>query len=434
MKRIIWLVVIVLLVVGLGLIIARRGARKAPAVVKKPPVSVRVAKAGQGPIQSWVYGEGTARAVKRDFLTFQQQGKVIFIKKFGGRRELKAGDPVFGPKSDQNNGELLAQVDPRDFSSEVYMGKAGVSQASQQQEAVRAGIDQAETAYELAKTNYDRYQKLYNDGAVAKTQLESAKAALDNAAAGLRSSQAQLKAAGSTVQAASARLTKAELALERTSIYAPFDGIIAYINIKTGDFFSPARIDTSSEDGALHSVPIVIIDPSQYEITMELPSFSAGKVKVGQPAYVFIDRDLAEAVARGESLDGYLGRPDARGRVYSVSPAVSPGGRSVQIKIRTDQGDHPIKDGMHVTCWIVVEEKDNAVLVPPNVFLQRRLKSYVFIVDPAAKTARMTETALGLSGLSAQEITSGVNPGDLVVTDGRHDLVSGAPVKIIETH
>lgn len=63
----------------------------------------------------------------------------------------------------------------------------------------------------------------------------------------------------------------------------------------------------------------------------------------------------------------------ARGEVYSVNPAVNPGGRSIQVQIRTTQGADHLRDGMFVACWIAAEQKPDAIVAPFDALLYEEI-------------------------------------------------------------
>ena len=219
--------------------------------------------------------------------------------------------------------------------------------------------------------------------------------------------------------------------MERSSIYAPFDGILTYVNIRQGDYFAANLVDLGSEEALLRTIPMVIIDPSQFEVTLELPYFEGVLVMPGQPALIMTSAHSGPSVSDLKS-NAPLKEGMVRGTVFSVNPAVSPGGRSIQVKVRTAPGPQGIRDGMFVTCWIVVEEKADAVVVPFDVFIYRQNRPYVFRVEQKGKRVEQIEIVEGISGLSLQEILRGVEDGELLVTDGRHRLSNGAPVDVIE--
>ena len=68
--------------------------------------------------------------------------------------------------------------------------------------------------------------------------------------------------------------------------------------------------------------------------------------------------------------------------MYSVSPAVKPGGRSIQVKLRTTgKAIRGISDGLCVSAWLVTEEKDEALVLPRNALLFRGNAVSAFVVD-----------------------------------------------------
>ncbi|MBU2550310.1 MAG: efflux RND transporter periplasmic adaptor subunit [Proteobacteria bacterium] len=430
-KKVLFVAVLLAAIIAVAVIASvrlsgRRGLEQAR-TAKRPPLTVKAVRARLGPIQAWVSGQGTARAVRREFLTFEQSGKVVFVKKGENGRELKEGDRVQGPRGEDAQGELLAKVDERDFLNQARIAEAELAQTRQQGGISRAQLDKALADLKMAEADVERYRKLYERAAVSKRELDFHLNRLKSAETAVEASRAQTGAAGSGVASARARVGQSQVALERTRIYAPFDGILTYVNIREGDYFSPNLVNLNSEESLLRTIPMVIIDPSRYEITLELPYFDAMLLTPGQPAFI---------LAGGLSASG----PDeaspgaawtARGTVFSVNPAVSPGGRSVQVKIRTTQGAENLLDGMFVNCWIVAEEKKAAVVAPLNAFVYRQNRSYVFVVDEPSGQVAQRRVSEGIMGLTSQEISDGVTAGELLVTDGRHRLVDGSPVEVL---
>ena len=304
-------------------------------------------------------------------------------------------------------------------------------ESRQQVKIARSRINEAKAQLELAEENLKRHEKLYRVKAISKHELDVARTRVKTARTALNSAKATLEAAQSGVKAAQARMKQAQLPMERSSIYAPFDGTLTYVNIQEGDYFAPNLVNSGSEEALLKTIPMVVIDPTQFEITMELPYFEGALVRPDQPAIIMTSADVIPSAA-----DLQPGTPlhngAMRGTVFSVSPAISPGGRAIQVKVRTEKGPQGIRDGMFVTCWIIVEEKADAIVVPYDVFVYRKNKPYVFVVDEKKGIVQKRPVVEGIAGLSTGEILEGVQEGELVVNDGRHRLSNGAPVAIIE--
>jgi RND family efflux transporter MFP subunit len=436
-KRKILLIIPLILVIagvtGLALWRIQERAEEASALkdTSPQPLGVRCIRSVRGPIHALVFGEGTARAVRREFLTFEHPGKVTFLKVNADGRPISEGDRVRGPQPGQPLGELLASVDKRQHVEELKVAGSGLVASKQQVAVARAEIAQAEAQQQLAVDDFKRKETLYNVKAISKHELDVARTNLKTADTAVQSARARLESALSDVAAAEARIKQARLPMERSSIYAPFDGVLTYVNIKQGDYFAANLVDLSSEEALLRTIPMVIIDPDQFEVTLELPHFEGVLTRPGQPAFIMTSAHTAPSIA-DVARDSQLPDGVIRGAVFSVNPAISPGGRSIQVKVRTDEGAKGIRDGMFVMCWIVVEEKTAAVVVPFDVFIYRQNAPYVFRVNETEKRVEQVAVVEGISGLSRQEILQGVGEGELLVTDGRHRLSNGAPVDVIE--
>ncbi len=233
-------------------------------------------------------------------------------------------------------------------------------------------------------------------------------------------------------------MKQANVYLENAEIRSPIDGIVAYMNIEEGFYFTQNMVKTSNESEALTSIPFVIIDPSQFEVIVDVPSFDAQRIEVGQKVIVLPGGTADQTVLgvlEGESLadrDPSEVAWQADAEVYAVNPAINPGGRSVQVKIRTRGNVSKLRDGMFVTCWIATEESDEAIVAPLDAFLYQENGPFVFVYQPESQTVQRRIVTFGIRGLSRYEIASGVEADELLVTDGRYKLVDGTPVQTIE--
>ncbi|GAB4540774.1 MAG: efflux RND transporter periplasmic adaptor subunit [Pleurocapsa sp.] len=447
------------------------------------PLSVRTTEALQEPIQNWISNEGTVRAVNYKHLAFEVEGDVTYLADRGGRR-LREGDRV-------TQGELLAKVDDRELLADVSQAQAAIAEARQnrataaaqiaqaqaqlqqarsQVRQVQSQVNKAQTSRNLAQTQLERYGLLVEQGAISESEYDtrvstlqdaeadvtaaqaevvSAQEQVRSAQAQVRAAQEQYKATQSAITTAEARLSQAEVALEGTRLYAPFDGIVAYLNITEGEYYSPQVVSSQlggDYQGILDRIPMVIIDPAQYEVITDLAGTNSNKVRDGQTAIVAsaenIQRSLgvsntsnptfADAnnlTARSALLDNAI----ARGEVFSVNPAISPGGRAVEATISLlpeTTSNSNLKHGEQVTTWIAVEEAQEAVVVPLNAIVYRDRNPYIFVVN-SDNVVEQRQVQLGIKGITKQQILSGVAAGETVITQGQNPLVDGTPVKSV---
>lgn len=474
-KKYWWLlpVLAVMLAIGGGTVMRlRENASEEPTATQPASLSVRTATARRETLRAWVSSLGTVRAQEFQHLTFEVDGDVTYLAQRNGRR-LREGDRV-------QKGELLARVDDRQLLADVKQAQAAVAEAKQQRAAAAADVAQAQaqvsrarsqveqaqaqvtkaqTNRNLAQTELQRYRQLFRQGAIsasefdvrvsnlqdaeadvqaAQAQVTTAQNQVDAAQAQVRAAREQGEAAEARIETAQAQLAQARVALEGASIYAPFDGIVAYLNITEGQYFTPQIVTSQlggNYQGIVERIPMVIIDPSQFEVIVDLASPTGERVRPGQTAFVASKSDIKDASASTTYQDRLVRSARARGEVFSVNPAVSPGGRAIEATVRLNNEDTAdVQHGERVNTWIAVEEKQNAIVVPLNAIVRRDQQPYVFVVNNDKGVVEQRPVELGIKGITQREIITGVNPGEWVVTEGQNRLVDGAPVRVVERH
>lgn len=391
----------------------------------RPPVKVEVARVKLGPLSQWIMGEGTVRAVRREFLNFENPGKVVFIGNQADGTSLREGSRVYGPGEGETLGQLVARVDSREHLHTLKLYEAELAQARQGVRSARAELEQVEGQYELMKKNFGRAEILYKKGAYSVADYEEMKTNLSGARAGLKAAKADLKRAEAVVSSVTIRINQTKLIIEKTSIFAPFDGVIIRMNIRVGDYASLAPLNTIVEQELFDSAAVVVMDPNEFEITLELPSFYGTLVKENQRSLI---RSGEEITLSGEPRESVV-----KGSVYSVTPAITPDKRTIRVKIRANDSKRQLIDGSFVMGSIAVEEKEETLIVPTAALLFQNSKAYVFVVDLETRTAQRRDVQVGISDGSKTEITSGIEADQLVIVNGKYRIVNGAPVKLL-TH
>lgn len=443
-------------------------------------LSVRTVQVQKKPIRAWVASEGNVQAVDYKHLAFEVEGDVTYIVKRNGR-PLREGDRV-------TKGELLAKVDERELLADVSQAQAAIAEAQQNRAAAAAQIAQAQaqvqqarsqvqqaqaqvnkaqTARNLAQTDLERYRLLVQEGAISESEFDSRVSTVQDATADVTANQAQVaatqgqvnsaqaqvqaaqeqyKATQSAIDTAQARLTQAQVALEGARLYAPFDGIVAYLNINQGEYYSPQIVSSQlggDYQGILNRIPMVIIDPTQYEVIVDLAGSDGDRLKPGQSAFIASEVSMQQSIGTqnnfalnnsfNDSQQELLSdNARAKGEVFAVNPAISPGGRAIEATVRLQSettGD--IKHGEQVLTWIAVAEESEAVVVPLNAVVYRDQIPYVFVVNSEG-IIEQRQVQLGIRGITQQQIISGIKPEESVVTQGQNRLVDGAEVKIVD--
>ena len=388
-------------------------------------VSVEVKTVANSTIYDWAFSEGLAQGIRREYLNFEKGGKITFIAEDENGIAVRAGSQVQGPKSGERFGQLLARVDERTDLESVKNYEAALKSAQLAISLSQSKIKQAQNNYNLAKTSFARTEAVWKQKLIPKDQYESSRTELLNAEENLKTAKTELANAKNQERAAVAQLNQAKLGLEKTSIFAPFDGVLRKVNVTAGDFWTGPTGGVSDREKEAGSA-MVVVDNSQYEVTLNVPYYAAGKLRELQPVFISWSSALLTQSAQSEFTDGLV----AQGQIFSVSPSISLQQRAIEVKVHTDKGAELLKDGMHVMAWIMVDKKQDVLLIPNESLVIRNNKPYVFVEQDGK--AKLTKIEIGIEGLDNVEVTSGLTTGMRVITVGKHKLVDGTEVSVVQ--
>jgi HlyD family secretion protein len=219
----------------------------------------------------------------------------------------------------------------------------------------------------------------------AQASVDQAQAALDDLLTGptdqqIASSQAQLEQARLNVENARSALVDAQ-------IIAPFDGIIAQVNLNPGQLVNAA------------STVITLVDHSALHIDVSVDELDIAQVEVGQPARI-----------GPEALDGAV----IEGAVTRIAPTSTNDDGVVTYEVRVDIGDDgglPIRIGMTTDVEILVGSIQDALVVPTRAIQRDGQNEFVEILNGDNATQRIPvttgETIDGFTVVSG-DLTEGI--------------------------
>jgi len=213
-----------------------------------------------------------------------------------------------------------------------------------------------------------------------------------------------LRAAQLGMEKAQVALDKANNNLKKAVMVAPFDGVIAAVNIKEGD-------SLSAWDYATRTI-VEIIDPGKMELSAEVDEIDIPKVKLGQRAVISVDA-----------------LPDIQleGKVTSISPLATEESGLILYKIKVSF-DVPegsgLRAGMSATADIIINGRSNVLLVPNRAIGQDSQGKPVVKVMVGEQVEERA-VVIGISDGSQTEIVSGLNEGETVVIEKKAPTKSG---------
>ena len=212
-------------------------------------------------------------------------------------------------------------------------------------------------------------------------------------------SQQALDDANEAYKKATAQRQENEARVAKTDIRAPFAGTMGLRQVSVG-----AYLKAGDDIARLDKIDVMKLD-------FRVPEVYLGKIRRDQPVAVRVDAFPDEQFL---------------GRVYAVETTVDERTRTVLLRGRVDNPGARLRPGMFARIALELGANDKAVLVPEQAIVPRGEKNFVFrVVDGKAA---ITEVGLGSRRPGEVEITRGLGPGDVVVTDGQMKLQDGIPV------
>ncbi len=211
------------------------------------------------------------------------------------------------------------------------------------------------------------------------------------------------------------------------------DEVIAYVDAsrpgmtyKASPVKAPATgriISFSPTVGATVSQAMVIARISStddLEIKTSVAERFVSRVKLGQSASV--------------TFDAYPGE-NFTAKVSEVSPVLDTTTRTMAIKLRLSPPDPRVKVGMYARIRLITDSIRNAIVIPAGTIVTREGESYVFKLTPGSgqQVARLQKVSRGMTVDDKCEITSGLAPGDEIVSKGQSLLNDGSPVRVISS-
>src|SRR5690606_12766034 len=126
-------------------------------------------------------------------------------------------------------------------------------------QAAKAGVEEAKANLALAEVTRKRYETLIAERSAAQQELDQA--------------IVQAQQANAARDNALAQLEQAQLGVSESRLVSPINGVLARLNIERGRYFMPSAVQTNSEPNALRTVPALVIDPSRFEVRVDMPAY-----------------------------------------------------------------------------------------------------------------------------------------------------------------
>jgi membrane fusion protein (multidrug efflux system) len=305
------------------------------------PVEVAVARADT--VRDEIAATGQIESLQSIELRPEVEGRIVAIL-FHEGQEVAPGTPLF-------------QIDSTELAAQVA---------------------QLAAQRDLAQQDLARTKELIAQNAASTSDLEHAEASA-------RSADAQY------------RLQSTRLA--RTTVRAPFGGLVGQRFVSLGDY-----VTNSSRLLTLQTV-------NPQRASFQVPERFARSLKRGQ-----------QVTFRVAAIPGR----EFAGEVDFVDPVVQLPGRTILVKARVPNPQRLLQAGMFIEARLVTATRPRAVVVPEDAIVPLQGANFVWVVEEGKANRR--QVGLGVRTPGFVEIASGVDAGDQVVVGGLEMLFPGATV------
>ncbi len=329
-------------------------------------VSVAVASVQQQDVPVYLTGLGSVTAFNTANIKSRVDGQIMEVN-------FKEGQNV-------KQGELLIVIDPRPYQA-----------ALDQMQAQKFKDD---ATLKDAQLNLQRYTTLIPSGSIAQQQVDTQKALVDQLEGTVRTDQAQID--------------NARLQVTYCHITAPFNGRVGLRQVDKGNIVHASDTNPMLVLTQLQPIAVIFTLPED-----QLPTVAQHMKNSSLTVDAFSRDDQTKL---------------ASGKLQTIDNEIDQTTGTAKLKAVFDNKDNALWPNQFVNANLLLETRKQSTVVPTAAILRGPQGTYVYAVKPD-KTVEARNIVISLTQGNITTITSGLNVGDTVVTDGQDKLQTGSKVE-----
>ena len=365
-------------------------------------VPVQMAQAEQGRINAYVEERARTTLPRVYRLTMPLEGRIEPIT-------LEAGTPV-------KKGQVVAMMDLSDLKTMMEEVQDMVTAMDQTVAASREKIKASQAEMDYAKWLLEAQEKLYQKKQISQNLLREAKKSYIEAQVGNRSDRFAYHAMTAMGAAVDLFPVYVKRRLEHAVLTSPIDGVVLERYVENERVLEPG-------------MPLLDIgDLSQLEVTADILSDEAGKIRAGDSVQIY-----GESIG-AQPISGTVKRVNPQGFTKVSSLGVEQ--QRVAVKIALHPGDlKQLKDRgrelgaeYRVQVRVITDTRDDVIKIPRTALFRGTGDAWEAYLVKKGKT-RLVKVKVGITNDKEAEILEGLAKGDTVVVAPDASLTTGAKEK-----
>jgi RND family efflux transporter MFP subunit len=338
-------------------------------------------------------------------------------------------------RSEADLGLARAQAASSAAAREVRAG--GLEEARARVAAAEAEVADARAALRLSEVELGRAETLVAERIMSQAEVDRARAEGDRARARLAAAEANLNVAHEGVRSAERELVlaqareveavslvavksserdQARATLDKTEVRAPFGGIVVLKDAEVGEVVSPNAVGSQSRGSVA-----TMVDPTTYEVQVELQETSLAAAEVGRPARIFLDAYPEHAYD---------------GQVLRIWPTANRQKATVEVRVGFLAPDARLKPemGARVVFGVEARASDEPPAAPVILLARSAIvtvggRPHVFVLERDVALLRVVELGEERSGRVL--VSAGLSSGERVVDAPPDSLRDGERVRVV---
>ncbi len=363
-------------------------------------IAVSRAVAVEEPITRFIRVSGTLAAQEQAEVSAEINGRVVATPIERGSR-VGLGAELIRISAD----EVSAQAAEAEANVAQIEARLGVASGEPFNVERVPEVASAKASQQLAMTELARAKQLSEQRLLSAAEFDQRAAQAEAASRQHDTARNGALQQYQSLVAARARATLARKAVSDAVVRAPFAGVVGERLVSVGTFVTRGtKVAT-----------VLRVDPLRVQLTV--PALFVSEVAAGRTVSLAVD------AYPGETFSG---------QVRFVSPALNAESRALIVEAEVANEDGRLKPGFFATARIEQATRQQALLVPVAAVRTVAGTPRVFVVAGQADGARAEErvVATGQTVDTRIEITSGLKPGEAVVTAGIDKVVDGIRLSV----